>query len=54
MASNENKRVSKFNNSLSFGAEQKVLGQIFLDLFFKDFFIKNSNCIFFHDCVQDQ
>ena len=48
VASNEIDRVSKFDNSLSFGAKQKSLGQIFFLLwFFKDFFAKNSNWIFF-------
>ena len=47
--SNEIDRVSKFDNSLSFGAKQKSLGQIFFLLwFFKDFFAKNSNWIFFN------
>ena len=46
--SNEIDRVSKFDNSLSFGAKQKSLGQIFFELwFFKDFFTKNLNWIFF-------
>ena len=41
-------RVSKFDNSLSFGAKQNALGQIFFALwFFKDLFTKNSNRIFF-------
>ena len=31
-ASNEIDRVSKFDNSLSFGARQKSLGQIFFKL----------------------
>ena len=47
--SNEIDRVSKFDNFLSFGARQKSLGQIFLKLwFFKDFFAKNLNWIFFN------
>ena len=47
-ASNEIDRVSKFNNSLSFGAKQNALRQIFFALwFFKDLFMKNSNEIFF-------
>ena len=46
--SNEIDRVSKFDNSLSFGAKQKSLGQIFFALrIFKDLFTKNSNLIFF-------
>ena len=47
-ASNEIDRVSKFDNSLSFGAKQNALRQIFFALwFFKDLFMKNSNEIFF-------
>ena len=46
--SNEIDRVSKFDNSLSFGAKQNALRQIFFALwFFKDLFTKNSNEIFF-------
>ena len=46
--SNEIDRVSKFDNSLQFGAKQKSLGQIFFALrIFKDLFTKNSNLIFF-------
>jgi len=49
VASDEIYRVSKFNNSLSFGAKQKSLGQIFFALwFFKDLFMKNKNRIFFY------
>ena len=41
--------VSKYDNSLSFGAKQNTLRQIFFALwFFKDFFMKNSNLIFFN------
>jgi len=48
-ASNEIDRVSKFDNSLSFGAKQNALRQIFFALwFFKDLFTKNSNWIFFN------
>jgi len=48
VASNEIDRVSKFDNSLSFGAKQNALRQIFFALwFFKDLFTKNSNGIFF-------
>ena len=48
VASNEINRVSNLDNSLSFGAKQKSLGQIFFLLwFFKDFFAKNSNWNFF-------
>ena len=48
VASNEIDRVSKFNNSLSFGAKQNALQQIFFALwFFKDLFMKSSNEIFF-------
>ena len=48
VASNEIDRVSKFDNSLSFGAKQNALRQIFFALwFFKDLFMKNSNEIFF-------
>lgn len=48
VASDEIDRVSKFDNSLSFGAKQKSLGQIFFGLlFFKDFFAKNPNWIFY-------
>ena len=48
VASNEIDRVSNFDNSLSFGAKQNALGQIFFELWiFKDFFMKNSNWIFF-------
>ena len=44
MSPNKIHRVSKFDNSLSFGAKQNVLGQIFLELrFFRDFFTENSN-----------
>ena len=47
-ASNEIDRVSKFDNSLSFGAKQNALQQIFFELWiFKDFFTKNLNWIFF-------
>ena len=47
-ASDEIDRVSKFDNSLSFGAKQNSLRQIFFELwFFKDLFTKNSNWIFF-------
>ena len=47
-ASNEIDRVSKFDNSLSFGAKQNALRQIFFALwFFKDLFMKNSNEILF-------
>ena len=47
--SNEIDRVSKFDNFLSFGAKQKSLEQIFFLLwFFKDFFAKNLNWIFFN------
>ena len=47
--SNEIDRVSNLDNFLSFGAKQKSLGQIFFLLwFFKDFFAKNSNWIFFY------
>ena len=47
--SNEIDRVSKFNNSLSFGAKQNALQQIFFALwFFKDLFIKIANWIFFN------
>ena len=47
-ASDEIHRVSTFNNSLSFGAKQKSLGQIFFVLWiFKNLFIKNSNWVFF-------
>ena len=47
--SNEIDRVSKFDNSLSFGAKQNSLRQIFSELrFFKDLFTKNSNGIFFY------
>ena len=46
--SNEIDRVSKFDNSLQFGAKQKSLGQIFFALrIFKELFTKNSNLIFF-------
>ena len=45
--SNEIDRVSKFDNSLSLGAKQNALRQIFFALwFFKDLFTKNSNEIF--------
>jgi len=48
-ASNEIYRVSKFDNSLSFGTKQNSLRQIFFALwFFKDLFTKNSNEIFFN------
>ena len=48
-ASNKIDRVSKFDNSLSFGAKQNALRQIFFALqFFKDLFMKNSNEIFFY------
>ena len=41
-------KVSKFDNSLSFGAKQNALQQIFFALWiFKDLFTKNSNWIFF-------
>ena len=44
--SNEIDRVSKFDNSLSFGAKKNALLQIFFALrFFKDFFTKNFNWI---------
>ena len=34
---------NEIDNSLSFGAKQNVLGQIFLELrFFRDFFTENS------------
>ena len=47
-ASNEIDRVSKFDNSLSFGTKQSALQQIFFALwFFKDLFTKNSNWFFF-------
>ena len=46
--SNEIDRVSKFDNSLSFGAKQNSLRQIFFELWiFQSFFTKNSNRIFF-------
>ena len=46
--SNKIDRVSKFDNSLSFGAKQKSLGQIFSKLWiFQSFFMKNSKRIFF-------
>ena len=46
--SNEIDRVSKFDNSLSFGAIQNALPQIFFALwFFKDLFTKNKNYYFF-------
>ena len=46
--SNEIDRVSKFDNSLSFGAIQNALPQIFFALwFFKDLFTKNENYNFF-------
>ena len=49
VASNEIDRVSKFDNSLSFGAKQNALWQIFFELWiFKDFFTKNLNWIFFY------
>ena len=42
-------RVGKFDNSLSFGAKQNSLKQIFFELwFFKDLFTKNSNWFFFN------
>jgi len=47
--SNEIDRVSKFDNSLSFGAKQNALRQIFFALwFFKDLFMKIVNWIFFN------
>ena len=47
-ASNEIDRVSKFDNSLSFGAKQNALRQIFFALwFFKDLFTKDLYRIFF-------
>ena len=47
--SNEIDRVSKFDNSLSFGAKQNALRQIFFALwFFKDLFTKIANWIFFN------
>ena len=47
-ASNEIERVSKFDNSLSFGTKQNALRPIFFELWiFKDFFMKNFNWIFF-------
>ena len=46
--SNEIDRVSKFDNSLSFGAKQNALRQIFFALwFFKDLINKNFDWIFF-------
>ena len=46
--SNKVNSVSKFSNSLSFGAKQNALRQIFFALqFFKDLFKKNLNGIFF-------
>ena len=46
--SNKIDRVSRFNNSLSFGAKQNALRQIFFALwFFKDLFMKIANWIFF-------
>ena len=46
-ASNEIDRVSKFDNSLSFGAKQNALQQILFALwFFRDLFTKNSNGTF--------
>ena len=48
-ASDEINRVSKFDNSLSFGAKQNSVRQIFFALwFFKDLFTKNLNGIFFN------
>ena len=48
VASNEIDRVSKFDNSLSFGAKQNALRQIFFALWiFKDLFMKIANWIFF-------
>ena len=45
--SNEIDKVSNFDNSLSFGAKQNALQQIFFKLWlFEDFFIKNSIWIF--------
>ena len=47
--SDEIDRVSKFDNSLSFGAKQNALRQTFFALwFFKDLFTKNLNWIFFY------
>ena len=57
VASDEIDRVSKFDNSLSFGAKQNVLGQIFFELwFFKDFFTKIQTEFFsiFYDFKYDQ
>ena len=46
--SDKSDRVSKFYNSLSFGAKQNALRQIFFALwFFKDLFMKIANWIFF-------
>ena len=46
--SNEIDRVSKFNNSLSFGAKQNALRQIFFALwFFQYFFYENCKLNFF-------
>ena len=46
--SKEIDRVSKFDNSLSFGAKQNAKRQIFFELWiFQSFFTKNSNRIFF-------
>ena len=47
-ASDEIDRVSKFDNSLSYGAKQNALRQIFFALWiFEDLFTKNLNWIFF-------
>ena len=46
-ASYEIDRVTKFDNSLSFGAKQNALPQIFKLWFFKDLILKNSNQSFF-------
>ena len=48
-ASDEINGVSIFDNSLSFGAKQNAVRQIFFALwFFKDLFTKNLNGIFFN------
>ena len=48
-ASDKIDRVSKFYNSLSFGAKQNALRQIFFALwFFKDLSMKIANWIFFN------
>ena len=48
-ASYEIDRVTKFDNSLSFGAKQNALQQILFELWiFQSFFTKNSNKSFFN------